>query len=152
MELGPILNFMIWSPTVRFPGDVLLSPGIMLPRPITLSRAAVIHTRSRLQTVPRHGKCVQRWAGPLVLGAQPPVVSSQHSFPFPAFQIYVLLQEPHLRLQLPWLLVFSSLGLSKLGHVRKSRSGESAKALWKFHPPPTVLSSECGILEWELLP
>lgn len=66
---------------MRFPGDVLLSPGIMLPRPITLSRAAVIHTRSRLQTVPRHGKCVQRWAGPLVLGAQPPVVSSSALFP-----------------------------------------------------------------------
>lgn len=51
-----------------------------------------------------------------------------------------------------WLLVFSSLGLSKLGHVRKSRRGESAKAFWKFRPPPMVLSSECGVLELELLP
>lgn len=63
----------------------------------------------------------------------------------------MLLQELHLSLLLPWLLV-SSLGLAKLGHVRKSRRGESAKAFWKFRPPPMVLSSECGVLELELLP
>lgn len=50
------------------------------------------------------------------------------------------------------LLVFSSLGLSKLGRVRKSRRGERAKAFRKLRPPPTVLSSECGVLQLELLP